>query len=319
MKSKWIISPGILLTLLILMIVSPSAGSNPTYDPNTGRTYDPFGSFFDEYGQYVDVVNNMVVDKYGKTVRNAYFINSDTYMDSTGQIYGARKLAGQLEEGSWFFKNGYYRDSSTRIFERNFDGSINYEYTNENQIPFIITINTLKRIYLGREESQIAWNLKNNLMDPKTQRNIYAFEGADYGAEDDVARFFLQEGYIDDDGFLTFFIGTISNPDPERCKAWSAGIKGVSLFNGKRLKFNDWNCYSCTKFDGSEDVASDGCIAFQDQSVMTPNIEDWNNLQFQEFPLEADWLGDGQDIFDDEKQQPTGQVIGANPYNNFIP
>ena len=55
---------GLMAVLALMLVISTASGADANYDPVTKRTYDPFGSFFDEYGQYIDIVNNVVMDRH---------------------------------------------------------------------------------------------------------------------------------------------------------------------------------------------------------------------------------------------------------------
>ncbi|MCA1916985.1 hypothetical protein [Methanospirillum hungatei] len=112
---------GIFVILAFMLVIVTVSGSDPNYDPVTRRTYDSFGSFFDEYNQYIDTVNNVVLDRYGGMVHNGYNFNSDSYIDSKGNLYGSRELAGKLKEGQWIFP-GNYAGATPIDFTKRADG-----------------------------------------------------------------------------------------------------------------------------------------------------------------------------------------------------
>ena len=315
---------GIFVILVLFLFINAVSSAAYNYDPVTGREYDPFGSFFDSYGQYIDVVHGIVIDQYGEVVNDAYYPVTDTYLDSTGQIYGSRILAGTLKEGSWFFKDNYY-GSSPVVFRKDSYGRLVGQYWSlatydpinrreNNPVQFTITLNTGKRYFVGTEVSQIAWNIKNNMMDPNTKQNSLQFTYL--GQEHEIATWLVQESIIDDDGFINIIEGKIDNPDPSACSSWDAGLVGISFNNGARFRFRDWSCYSCVTPDGVKDISTKGCLVQETDPGSGSRIEKTSILNMGELVHEADWLGDGQDIAD-TSPQPTsgGQPVGPTPYD----
>lgn len=314
---------GLMAVLALMLVISTTSGADANYDPVTKRTYDPFGSFFDEYGQYIDIVNNVVVDRYGEFVKHGYNFNSDSYIDSKGELYGSRPLAGTLKDGQWLFP-GNYAGSTPIEFTKRSDGGLVGQYWSKttydpinqrenNPVQFTMLINVEKRYYVGKTDDQISWNLKNNLKSPATKEDLFTFDYA--GQEKEVAQWVIREGIVDDDGFITLIRGTISNPDPASCLAWDSGFMGVAYKNGARLKYSDWACYSCITPDGVKDVGNHGCLVAESDDPV-PRIIDSRALIRGELEYEADWLGDGQDISDPTPQSTSSaQPIGPTPYD----
>lgn len=315
---------GLFVLLMVILFINTTASAAHNYDPITGREYDPFGSFFDSYGQYIDVVNGLVVDQYGEVVNDAYYPATDTYQDSKGQVYGTRILAGSLQEGPWFFKDNYYGTSPVNFRQDSYGGLVGqywslatYDPINRrenNPVQFTITLKTGKRYYVGTEESQIAWNIKNNMMEPNTKQNSLSLTYQ--GQEHEIARWLIQESIVDDDGFINIIEGKIDNPDPSACSSWDAGLVGISFKNGAGFKFRDWSCYSCVTPDGVKDVSTKGCLVQETDPNAASRVEKTSILNMGELVHEADWLLDGQDIAD-TSPQPTssGQPIGPTPYD----
>jgi len=50
MRRYWIFPSVVILILTISLFILPVYGASPSYDPVTGRDYDTFGGFFDQYG-----------------------------------------------------------------------------------------------------------------------------------------------------------------------------------------------------------------------------------------------------------------------------
>ncbi|ABD41266.1 hypothetical protein Mhun_1535 [Methanospirillum hungatei JF-1] len=310
MRRYWIFPSVVILILIISLLILPVYGASPSYDPVTGRDYDTFGGFFDQYGQYVDPMGG-VMDQYGEYVPDSYSEACDTYSDSQGQVYGGKALNGSMKEGDWLFGNtDKYRIDWPPYIEltRNSDCNLQGSYINAAGVPFTITIRE-KRRYLGTTVDQIALNLKD-IADPSTQEKLFK----EAGRETELARMMLQSKVIDDNGYIHLIRGEISNPDENRCKSWNVGFTGYSFDNGRRFRASYWSCYVCNAFDGSLEEGEYHCHLLYSDPMSEDNTgTQWPWASMAEEDIDGDWLGDGQQIDDPGPVKTNAPMHGVNP------
>lgn len=291
-------------------MVFPVCGTSPSYEPISGRDYDTFGGFFDQYGQYVDPLGG-VMDRYGEYVPDSYSPSCDTYRDSKGQVYGFTTHAGQLREGDWLFGNidtFKIEWPSSIHFTRNSDCNLVGTYYNSAGRPYTITIHETRR-YLGTTEDQIALNLKD-IANPKTQEKLFT----ETGHEKELARMMLQNKFIDDEGYINLIYGDISNPDSSSCSAWNVGFSGYSFENGKRFRATYWSCFVCKGPDGALEEGDYHCLILYTDPISEDNrAVFWPWAALAEEDIDGDWLDDGQDITNPEKADQDAPMHGYNP------
>lgn len=195
----------------------------------------------------------------------------------------------------------------TNSLTRNNDCNLVGSYYNIAGRLFTITIYETRR-YLGTTKDQIALNLVD-IADPKTQEK-YLDESA---RANELADLMLQNKFIDDEGYINLIRGVILNTDAsDNCPIWNVGFFGYSFDNGKRFRATYYSCIQCNLPSGEFEQVDYNCM------ITLPNEDNiitvWPWATLAEGNLDGDWLGDGQDIVDPEKNIENGIAHGTNPY-----